>query len=382
MKLKKQLMTMALAMVLSFSTIIVPKNVTYALSESNEDNKSKVLNIMEGINPKDTKEIKGVKFQQQYSSPESYLTEEGSDLDTSNPNNYDLLTDEDFLLFMDRYYQFHALGYYESKNIDKTYGQLSFYYGCSDITTKSDYLVLELYKDNNGVLTNQENVSWDLNNTDESICDLTIDKRLYNNQPYLYFKAGVTENLNEEYDDAQLFKIKNPFYITDISGHWAEAVIRDFINKGYVGGYSDSTFKPNNSITRAEFVTIVDNYFGLTQSSGKVFSDTSTHWAKTSIDIAVTNGVCNGKTATEFKPNDPITREEAAVMISNYKKLSDANHDKLNKFTDKSQVSIWAKDGVEGIIENGYMGGYSDNTFKPKNKITRAEAVVTLSRVK
>lgn len=169
--------------------------------------------------------------------------------------------------------------------------------------------------------------------------------------------------------------------LSDIKGHWAESSIKDFVSKGYVGGYSNGTFKPNNNITRAEFVVMVNNYFGLTKSSGKVFSDTKNHWAKTAIDIAVTNGVCNGKTATEFKPNDYITREQVAVMLSNYKKLTDKNHEEIYKFTDKAQISSYAKDSVEGVVERGYMSGYSDGNFKPNNKITRAEAVSTLSRV-
>lgn len=169
--------------------------------------------------------------------------------------------------------------------------------------------------------------------------------------------------------------------LSDIKGHWAESAISDFVSKGYVGGYPNGTFKPNNSITRAEFVNIVNNYFGLTKSSGKVFSDTKDHWAKNVIDIAVTNGVCNGVSTTEFKPNEPITREQVAVMLSNYKKLTDTNHEEIYKFNDKNNISSWAKDSVEGVVERGYMGGYSDLTFKPKNNITRAEAVTTLSRV-
>lgn len=177
-------------------------------------------------------------------------------------------------------------------------------------------------------------------------------------------------------------EIVNYIILTDISNHWAKDRIELFVSKGYVGGYADKTFRPNNSITRAEFVTIFNKAFGLTTSSGRVFVDTTNHWAKTQIDIAVTNGVCNGKSATEFKPNDPITREEASVMIANYKKLADTNYDKLNKYNDSNQVSSWAKNSVEGMIENGYMSGYSDGTFRPKGKITRAEAVVTLSRVR
>lgn len=119
----------------------------------------------------------------------------------------------------------------------------------------------------------------------------------------------------------------------------------------------------------------------MTKTSGKVFNDTKTHWAKTEIDIAVTNGVANGISTNEFNPDAPITREQAATMISNYKKLADSNHEEIYNFQDKNQISSWAKDAVEGVVERGYMNGYSDKTFKAKSNITRAEAVVTLSRV-
>lgn len=167
----------------------------------------------------------------------------------------------------------------------------------------------------------------------------------------------------------------------DTSKHWAKHEIEKFYGKDYIGGYEDNTFRADNKITRAEFVKIFNKYFGLINSSGKEFKDTKQHWAKHDIDVAVTNGVCNGKTQTEFKPNDFITREEAAVMIANYKKIADINLDKLSKYNDANKVSDWAKSSIEGNIENGYLGGYSDNTIKPKNNITRAEAVVMISRV-
>ena len=169
---------------------------------------------------------------------------------------------------------------------------------------------------------------------------------------------------------------------SDITGHWAENQIKDFINKGYVNGYPDGTFKPQASITRAEFVKILNKVFSLSTKSGRVFDDTVWHWANDEIDIAVTNGVCQGTSATTFEPNAPITREQAAKMIANYKKISDMHHNKINGYNDGSQTANWAINEVEAILEAGYMNGYSDtNTFKPKNNITRAEAVVTLGRV-
>ncbi|CEQ18317.1 S-layer homology domain-containing protein [Paraclostridium sordellii] len=176
--------------------------------------------------------------------------------------------------------------------------------------------------------------------------------------------------------------VKSNINIIDIKGHWAESQINSFVSSGHINGYGDGTFKPDNSITRAEFIKIFNKYFGLSKTSGKVFNDTKTHWAKIEIDIAVTNGVANGVSLTEFQPDEPITREQAAKMISNYKKLDDTNHDKVAKYKDMNQVSNWALNSVEGIIELGYMNGYEDNTFRPKNNITRAEAVVTLSRIK
>lgn len=168
----------------------------------------------------------------------------------------------------------------------------------------------------------------------------------------------------------------------DIKGHWAEKQINDFINKGFLSGYPDGKFKPNNSITRAEFVTTLNKAFGLTKTSGKVFNDSKNHWAKSQIDIAVSNGVCQGTSANSFEPDAPITREAAAKMIANYKKITDKHHNKIKNYGDNAKVSSWAKNEVEAVLEAGYMNGYSDNnTFRPANKITRAEAVVTIDRV-
>ena len=167
----------------------------------------------------------------------------------------------------------------------------------------------------------------------------------------------------------------------DALGHWAEDTIFDFYNKGYISGYADNTFQPNGKITRAEFVKTLNKYFNLTKTSGVSFNDTKNHWAKTEIDIAVTNGICQGMSSTEFKPNDPITREQAAVMIANYLNIKDTNYDKMSKFKDKNQVSSWAKSSVEALLEKGYLTGTSSTTIGPKDNTTRAQSVTLLSRL-
>lgn len=167
----------------------------------------------------------------------------------------------------------------------------------------------------------------------------------------------------------------------DTVGHWAEKEINTFALKGYVQGYENGEFKPENEVTRAEFVTMINNYFGLTQTSGVVFEDTKNHWAKEQIDIAITNGVANGFNTDEFRPNDKITREQVAVMIANYLNIGDTTYDKIDTYSDANNTSSWAKSSVEAILEKGYMYGYDASSFGAKNNITRAESVITLSRI-
>lgn len=245
---------------------------------------------------------------------------------------------------------------------------------------KDEYVTMEFFKNNNGYLSYMGSVEFDTWGYSEYTMGSWVYKSDYADQKDLYIRIGLaSQSQAQYYTQDMMFKAKNPFAM-DYIDHWAQEIIQEFMDKGIVE--HATKFRPDESITRAEFVKILNKVFGLNKSSGKVFTDTRYHWAKYEIDVAVTNGVCNGKTATEFKPDDPITREEASVMIANYKNISDKNLDKLSRFKDAYKVSSWAKPSVEGIIEKGYMGGYSDNTFRPKEKITRAEAVSTLSRIK
>lgn len=169
--------------------------------------------------------------------------------------------------------------------------------------------------------------------------------------------------------------------ILDINGHWAEIQIKDFISNGYVNGKPDGKFYPDESITRAEFVKIFNRVFGLTQTSGVVFSDTVNNWAKDEIDIAVTNEVCQGTSETTFEPSRNITRQEASKMLANYMKLSDSDHDRMKQFPDYNNVALWARNELEAVIEKGYIKGCSDGTLSPLKNMSRAEAVVMLERI-
>lgn len=163
--------------------------------------------------------------------------------------------------------------------------------------------------------------------------------------------------------------------LKDIAGHWAEANINKLVDSGAIGGYPDGTFLPDNTITRAEFVSIIVKAFKLVPKDNKVFNDTTNHWAKDAISIAAGNGAVGGYDSANFGPDDKITREQMAVIID---KLISGNASAGKAFADGAGISVWAKDAVARVSGNGIMSGYPDNTFKPGAFATRAEAVTVI----
>ena len=164
--------------------------------------------------------------------------------------------------------------------------------------------------------------------------------------------------------------------LTDISGHWAEGSIKKLVAIGAIGGYPDGSFKPDRSITRAEFVTVLVKAFKLSSKGGKVFADTANHWAKGSIAAAASNGIVSGYDETTFGPDDLITREQMAAMIVKAAKLDAATAG--TNFTDSASISDWARNAVATATLNKIMNGYPDNTIRPKNNAARAEAVTVV----
>ncbi len=164
--------------------------------------------------------------------------------------------------------------------------------------------------------------------------------------------------------------------LTDIDGHWAENSIRNLVTAGAVSGYPDNTFKPENKITRAEFAAILVKAFELKAEGAKIFADTAGHWAEDYIAAAAACGVVSGYDADSFGPDDLITREQMAVLITKAVKLSPVAGE--IRYGDSSAVSTWAIDAVAAATENGIMKGYPDNTFQPQGSATRAEAVTVI----
>ncbi|NPV93323.1 MAG: hypothetical protein HPY50_21395 [Firmicutes bacterium] len=164
--------------------------------------------------------------------------------------------------------------------------------------------------------------------------------------------------------------------LKDIDTHWAKEGIEGLVARGAISGYPDWTFRPDSAITRAEFATVLVKAFNLEAGSGRVFADTANHWSRDSIAAAAAAGVVSGYEDNTFKPNDPITREQMAVMVAKAAELQEKAD--ITTFTDYDQISPWARDSAAEAVKNGSIKGYPDGSFRPQGLATRAEAATVI----
>lgn len=167
----------------------------------------------------------------------------------------------------------------------------------------------------------------------------------------------------------------------DTAGHWAAETLDEWQDEGLIDGYGDGSFQPNGTVTRAEFAKLVNRTLGFTAESEISFSDvTERDWFHAEVAHAVAAGYAQGSGGL-FRPNQPVTRAEAAVMLARAAGLA-ANEERANTFTDAASIPAWAKGSVGAAAEAGCMNGYPNGAFGALGSITRAEAVVTLDRVR
>lgn len=168
----------------------------------------------------------------------------------------------------------------------------------------------------------------------------------------------------------------------DYKGHWAESTIKGWIDKGYITGYPDGSFRPEGQVTRAEFVKMANKLYGYTEMSEVAFDDVDQNdWYYADVQKSLAAGYIKGISENKFAPDDCLTREQAAVIAAKITGL-EVNAESVQMFADKSQISEWAVDYVNAAANAQLLKGYSiDGTFRPKNHITRAEAVVLLDRM-
>lgn len=167
---------------------------------------------------------------------------------------------------------------------------------------------------------------------------------------------------------------------SDISTHWANSQITSMVNGGLVNGYPDGTFLPDASITRAEFMQIVNGAFAYTEKAAVSFTDVPADaWYADAVAKAAKAAYITGYPDGTMLPNAPITRQEAATIIMKVKDLTGTSEN-LSKFTDFPAIPGWSKNAVGATVVAKIMNGYPDGSFAPANNISRAEAVTALNK--
>ncbi len=170
-----------------------------------------------------------------------------------------------------------------------------------------------------------------------------------------------------------------PAFALDYTEHWAEDTIQEWFENGKIKGYEDGSFKPDNSITRAEFMTMVNSAYDFEELAQINYSDAdSEEWYYEEVQKAVEAGYIVGDNDDTVRPTDEITRQEVAVVVTRLNEIEE-NTD-VEIFADKDEIADWAVEYVGAVAEAGYMVGDDKSNFNPANDITRAEALVTLDR--
>ncbi|MBA2938994.1 S-layer homology domain-containing protein [Paenibacillus sp. CGMCC 1.16610] len=161
----------------------------------------------------------------------------------------------------------------------------------------------------------------------------------------------------------------------DYQTNWASKEISKWQSSGIVSGYPDGNFRPDAPITRAEFFKLISETMGLTTTVGTHFKDVEADaWYADYIAKTVAAGYVQGDGDLQVRPNDPITRQEVAKVLSlAFHIQTDATG--LNHFKDARDIAEWSRGYVGGLAQAGYIAGYDDQSFKPTQQITRAESV-------
>ena len=170
---------------------------------------------------------------------------------------------------------------------------------------------------------------------------------------------------------------------SDIDGHWAQQQILTFAENGYIAGDGTGNDLPNQIMTRAQFAAVINRVMGYTEESPSIANYTDVEdsaWYRSDLAKALSAGYMSGTSATTMSPNQPVTREQAAVMIVRLlEENTSVDLSVLDDFTDRGDISAFAVNAMAKLISDGYLYG-ADGKLMPQKSMTRAEGIALLSR--
>lgn len=163
--------------------------------------------------------------------------------------------------------------------------------------------------------------------------------------------------------------------------HWAFGYISELVDKGVLAGYEDGSFRPDNTVTRAEWAKIMVLAAGLPANDNNVYyTDMSNHWANIYVNTA--KDYLAAYTDGTFKPDQAAVREDVTVSMVKLKgyDVSKVDYSYLSRFSDMNSISNSLKVYVAVAVEKELIDGFEDGTFRGQDTLTRAEAATLLWR--
>jgi len=160
---------------------------------------------------------------------------------------------------------------------------------------------------------------------------------------------------------------------------WMEPYLEKLVSWGVMRGDSTGDLHPDRTLTRGEFVVLVNRAFGYDDTSASVpFRDVkAADWYYDDINIGYTTGYFNGTSKNTASPKNHVTREQAAVLLGRNLVLDDDPGASLD-FTDSNSLSNYSRGLIRSSVVEGILSGYGDGSFRPKQSITRGQMAVLL----
>jgi hypothetical protein len=175
---------------------------------------------------------------------------------------------------------------------------------------------------------------------------------------------------------------------TDLTSHWSREAVEKLASKLIVQGVSATQFAPEDTVTRAQFTTLLVRALGLDDAEARAFTDIpSGEWYSGTVAAAYEAKLVSGYEDGSFRPGKPITRQELAVLLSNAltaigKSITIANADQmLAGFADRADIAEWAKSATAQLVSAGITDGKAEGLYEPLSLATRAEAAVMIERL-
>ena len=238
-----------------------------------------------------------------------------------------------------------------------------------------------------------EEIGWDAFENDSNISDVFFggtENAWYQLVKHEAYKFPLETQIHYQ---SRMFIPEPADLFTDVDAdNWAYISIDFCVLVGLMSGMSETTFSPNTVTTRAQLVQVLYNFVGQPDVTGVTtpFTDTPADWYQAAIAWAYETGVVDGTSPTTFAPNESVTREQIAVLLTRF--LTNVcgvertwTPDDLSGFADGVSVSGWARAGMADAVALGLFGGTQDDNgqvwLRPRAGATRAETAALLQRM-